>query len=93
VATLGCIATSTGRPWMVGAGLDLSRQRVEVHLLDQEGRTGDVTAATPEVLGPVAEFCRTDRPARASKAVTARSEHPGHGHDRRRQRCRMGAGH
>ena len=33
------------------AGLDLSRQRLDVHVLDEEGRTIEVTAATPEVFG------------------------------------------
>jgi len=36
---------------MLYAGLDLSRQRVDVHVLDEEGRTVEVTAATPDVLG------------------------------------------
>jgi hypothetical protein len=36
---------------MLYAGLDLSRQRLDVHVLDEEGRTVEVTAATPEVFG------------------------------------------
>jgi hypothetical protein len=36
---------------MLYAGLDLSRQRLDVHVLDEEGRTIEVTAATPEVFG------------------------------------------
>ena len=36
---------------MLYAGLDLSRQRLDVCLLDEEGRTIEVTAATPEVFG------------------------------------------
>ena len=36
---------------MLYAGLDLSRQRLDVCVLDLEGRTIDVTAATPEVFG------------------------------------------
>jgi hypothetical protein len=36
---------------MLDAGLDLSRQRLDVHLLGEEGRTLEVTAATPEVFG------------------------------------------
>ena len=31
---------------MLHAGLDLSRQRLDVHVLDEEGRTVDVTAVT-----------------------------------------------
>jgi hypothetical protein len=42
--------------------------------------------------GPVAEFCRTNGPGRASKAVTGGSETAGRGHDRRRHRCRVGPG-
>ena len=36
---------------MLYAGLDLSRQRLDVHVLDEDGRTVEVTAATPEVFG------------------------------------------
>jgi hypothetical protein len=36
---------------MLYAGLDLSRQRLDVHVLDEEGRTVEVTAATPDVFG------------------------------------------
>jgi len=36
---------------MLYAGLDLSRQRLDVCVLDSEGRTIEVTAATPEVFG------------------------------------------
>jgi len=33
---------------MLYAGLDLSRQRLDVHVLDEEGRTVDVTAVHPD---------------------------------------------
>ena len=33
---------------MLYAGLDLSRQRLDVHLLDEDGRTVEVTAVRPE---------------------------------------------
>ena len=36
---------------MLYAGLDLSRQKLDVHVLDEEGRTIEVTAAAPEVFG------------------------------------------
>jgi transposase len=36
---------------MLYAGLDLSRQGVDVHVLDEGGRTVEVTAATPELVG------------------------------------------
>ena len=36
---------------MLYAGLDLSRQRLDVCVLDENGRTIEVTAATPEVFG------------------------------------------
>ena len=36
---------------MLYAGLDLSRQRLDVHVLDEEGRTVEVTSATREVFG------------------------------------------
>jgi len=34
---------------MLYAGLDLSRQRLDVHVLDEEGRTLEVTAVHPDV--------------------------------------------
>src|SRR5665811_1503883 len=40
-----------GGPCMLYAGLDLSRQRLDVCVLDENGRTIEVTAATPEVFG------------------------------------------
>src|SRR5450756_428429 len=40
-----------GGPRMLYAGLDLSRQRLDVHVLDEEGRTVEVTTATPDVFG------------------------------------------
>ena len=36
---------------MLYAGLDLSRQRLDVHVLDEGGRTVEVTSATREVFG------------------------------------------
>ena len=33
---------------MLYAGLDLSRQRLDVHVLDDDGQTVDVTAVTPD---------------------------------------------
>jgi hypothetical protein len=33
---------------MLYAGLDLSRQRLDGHLLDEDGRTVDVTAVRPD---------------------------------------------
>ena len=33
---------------MLYAGLDLSRQRLDVHLLDEDGRTVEVTAVRPD---------------------------------------------
>ena len=33
---------------MLYAGLDLSRQRLDVHVLDEEGRTVEVTAVRPD---------------------------------------------
>ena len=33
---------------MLYAGLDLSRQRLDVHVLDEEGRTVDVLAVHPD---------------------------------------------
>jgi transposase len=34
---------------MLYAGLDLSRQRLDVHVLDEDGRTIEVTAVRPDV--------------------------------------------
>lgn len=53
---------------MLYAGLDLSRQRVDVHVLDEEGRTVEVTAATPDTLG-LREFVA--RISRHSQEVSA----------------------
>jgi transposase len=36
---------------MLYAGLDLSGHRLDVHVVDEEGRTVEVTATTPEVFG------------------------------------------
>jgi hypothetical protein len=36
---------------MLYAGLDLSRQRLDVHVLDEEGRTVEVTAVRPDADG------------------------------------------
>jgi hypothetical protein len=36
---------------MLHAGLDLSRHRLEVHLLDEQGSTLQVTAAAPDAEG------------------------------------------
>jgi transposase len=36
---------------MLYAGLDLSRQRLDVHVLDEEGRTVEVTAVSPDAAG------------------------------------------
>ena len=33
---------------MLYAGLDLSRQRLDVHVLDEDGRTLEVTAVRPD---------------------------------------------
>jgi hypothetical protein len=33
---------------MLYAGLDLSRQRLDVHLLDEDGRTVEATAVRPD---------------------------------------------
>src|ERR1035437_688997 len=42
-------ATSTGRLHpMLYVGLDLSRQRLDVHVLDEEGRTVEVLAVHPD---------------------------------------------
>ena len=43
------MATSTRRPRRCYAGLDLSRQRLDVHVLDEDGRTIEVTAVRPDV--------------------------------------------
>jgi transposase len=36
---------------MLYAGLDLSRQRLDVHVLDELGRTVEVTAVAPDAFG------------------------------------------
>jgi transposase len=56
---------------MLYAGLDLSRQRLDVHLLDEDGRTVEVTAVRPD-----ADALRTlvASVARHGQAVTAAIE-------------------
>src|ERR1019366_1579450 len=56
---------------MLYAGLDLSRQRLDVHVLDEEGRTVEVTAVRPD-----ADALRTlaDRVLRHGQEVTATIE-------------------
>lgn len=55
---------------MLYAGLDLSRQRLDVHVLDEEGPTVDVTAVRPDAdaLGTLAA-----RVQRHGEEVTATS--------------------
>jgi hypothetical protein len=55
---------------MLYAGLDLSRQRLDVHVLDEEGRTVDVTAPftqtrTPYVPSPIGSCAKAGRSARS----------------------------
>jgi len=54
---------------MLYAGLDLSRQRLDVHVLDEEGRTVEVTAATPEVFGLRELVARISRHGQEVSAV------------------------
>jgi transposase len=54
---------------MLYAGFDLSRQRLDVHVLDEEGRTVEVTAATPEVFGLRELVARISRHGQAVSAV------------------------
>ena len=46
---------------MLYAGLDLSRQRLDVHLLDEEGRTVEVTAVRPDADALRTLVARMDR--------------------------------
>jgi transposase len=46
---------------MLYAGLDLSRQRLDVHLLDEEGRTVEVTAVRPDADALRTLVARLDR--------------------------------
>jgi hypothetical protein len=41
---------------MLYAGLDLSRQRLDVHVLDEEGRTVEVTAVRRRQHGPCRHY-------------------------------------
>jgi transposase len=54
---------------MLYAGLDLSRQRLDVHVLDEEGRTVEVTAATPETFGLRELVARISRHGQEVSAV------------------------
>jgi hypothetical protein len=56
---------------MLYAGLDLSRQRLDVHVLDEEGRTIEVAAATPEVFG----LCLTAEPDEVPCVAWYRARH------------------
>src|SRR5665811_2554252 len=46
---------------MLYAGLDLSRQRLDVHLLDEVGRTVEVTAVRPDADALQSLVARMDR--------------------------------
>jgi hypothetical protein len=49
VTKLGCLSNQHREaPRMLYAGLDLSRQRLDVHVLDEEGRTVEVMAVHPD---------------------------------------------
>src|SRR5207237_6925268 len=48
-------------PAMLYAGLDLSRKRLDFHLLDAEGATVEVGAAAPDADGLHRLTCRLDR--------------------------------
>jgi transposase len=70
--TLGCQSNQHQEAQdMLYAGLDLSRQRLDVHLLDEDGRTVEVTAVRPD-----ADALRTlvASVARHGQAVTAAIE-------------------
>src|SRR5665647_931613 len=58
-----------GGPRMLYAGLDLSRQRLDVHVLDEEGRTVEETAATPETFGLRELVARISRHGQEVSAV------------------------
>src|SRR2546427_8747586 len=51
--SLWVVETSQHReaPVMLYAGLDLSRQRLDVHVLDEDGRTVEATAVSPDAAG------------------------------------------
>lgn len=54
---------------MLYAGLDLSRRKLDVHLLDEDGRTIEVTAASPDVdalRGLAARLARHGQPIAAA---------------------------
>lgn len=55
---------------MLYAGLDLSRQRLDVHVLDEEGRTVEVTAVHPDRRHP--PDVRGLRPAAQSRGERPR---------------------
>jgi hypothetical protein len=61
---------------MLYAGLDLSRQKLEVHVLDEEGRTVDLVAVRPDAgaLRTLAErIARYGRPVEAGDRVDERA--------------------
>jgi hypothetical protein len=61
VTTLGCQCNQYREaPDMLYVGLDLSRQRLDVHVFDEEGRTVEVLAVHPD-----ADALRTARSAAA----------------------------
>src|SRR5439155_17713545 len=54
---------------MLYAGLDLSRKRLDFHLLDAEGATVEVGAAAPDADGLHRLTCRLDRHGEAIRAA------------------------
>ena len=80
---------------MLYAGLDLSRQRLDVHVLDEEGRTVEVTAVRPDAdalrtLAPSEKL--TAQRARLEAASRALQRAVGEGGERRSAQLRASAG-
>jgi predicted NBD/HSP70 family sugar kinase len=57
---------------MLYAGLDLSRQRLDVHVLDEEGETVDVTAVRPDADALRTLVSRVQRQVRRSRRPSSR---------------------
>src|SRR5262249_13437793 len=67
---------------MLYAGLDLSRKRLDFHLLDGEGATVEVGASPPDADGVRGRPARLDRPGAPSRAALERMHGPRFVHDR-----------
>src|SRR4030095_5160874 len=88
-------ASSTRRreaPRMLYAGLDLSRKRLDFHLLDEAGKTVEVDAAPPDADGLHGLACRIGRHRQPVRAAIESMNGARFVHDRLEVEGRAGGG-